>query len=124
MPPQSPQYSGQSSWPRTTEWQPGLPTPPSAIPVQVPSPSTSLSSPTMVQAPSPTPSLSSLSSTFKTPLTPLSFPVLTPGTLESNLEEAMSPSPLYTSKELNTPPVHESSPRSSTTTTKDKDINR
>ncbi|XP_068201085.1 uncharacterized protein [Palaemon carinicauda] len=98
-----------------------MPTPPSATPVQVTSPSTSLPSLTLVLAPSPTPSLSSLSSTFKTPLTPLSFPVLTPGTLDSNLDDTMSPSPLYTSKELNTPPVSESSPRS-TKTTKDKDI--
>ncbi|XP_068246719.1 uncharacterized protein [Palaemon carinicauda] len=97
MPPQSPQYSGQSSWPRTTEWQPGMPPPPSA---------------TLVQAPSPTPSLSSLSATFKTPQTPLSFRVLTPGSVESTLEEGVSPSPLYTSKELNTPQVQEASPRS------------
>ncbi|XP_068204671.1 uncharacterized protein [Palaemon carinicauda] len=106
MPPQTPQSSGQSSWPRTTEWQPGMPPAPSA---------------TIVQAPSPTHSLSSLSATFKTPLTPHSFPVLTPGSVESNLEEGMSPSSLFTSKELNTPPVHRASQCSSTTTSKDTD---
>ncbi|XP_068217050.1 uncharacterized protein [Palaemon carinicauda] len=121
MLPQSPQYSGQSSWPRTTEWQPGMPPPPSATLVQVPYPSTSLLLPTLVQAPSPTPSLSSLSATFKTPLTPLSFQVLTLESVGSNLEEGMSPSLLYTSKELNTPPVQQASPNSGTTTNKDTD---
>ncbi|XP_068232168.1 POU domain, class 6, transcription factor 2-like [Palaemon carinicauda] len=121
MPPQSPQSSGQSSWPRTTEWEPGMPPAPSATIVQAPSPTTSLSLATLVQAPSPTPSLSSLSATFKMPLTPLSFLVLTLWSVKSNLEEGMSPSSLYTSKELNTPPVHQASPRSGTTTSKDTD---
>ncbi|XP_068229553.1 angiomotin-like [Palaemon carinicauda] len=42
----------------------------------------------------------SLSATFKTPVTTFSFPVLTPGSIDSNLEECISPSSLYTSKEL------------------------
>ncbi|XP_068235501.1 vacuolar protein-sorting-associated protein 36-like [Palaemon carinicauda] len=41
------------------------------------------------------------------------LPAPDPGSVDSNLEEGMSPSPLYTSKELNTLPVQEaSSPRS------------
>ncbi|XP_068210435.1 uncharacterized protein [Palaemon carinicauda] len=85
LPPQSLQSSGQSSWPRTTEWQPGIPPAPSATLVQAPSPTTSVLSATHVQAPSPTPSVSSLSATFKTPVTLLSFPVLTPGSDDNNL---------------------------------------
>ncbi|XP_068242623.1 uncharacterized protein [Palaemon carinicauda] len=94
--------SSPSSLPRTTEWHPGMPTPLSSTPVQVTSPSVPVSSPTLVQAPSPAPSLTSLSAAFKSPLT---FPVLTPGTIDSSLDEAMTPSPLYSSKELDTPPV-------------------
>ncbi|XP_068234078.1 mucin-13-like [Palaemon carinicauda] len=121
MPPQSLQSSGQSSWACTTEWQPGIPLAPSAPLVQNPSPTTSVSSATLVQAPSPTPSVSSLSATYKTPVTPLSFLVLTPGSVENNQGEGIPPSSLYTSKVLNTLPVHWVSPHSGTTTSKDTD---
>eukprot|EP00745_Piridium_sociabile_P027490 TRINITY_DN44279_c0_g1_i2.p1 TRINITY_DN44279_c0_g1~~TRINITY_DN44279_c0_g1_i2.p1 ORF type:complete len:530 (+),score=134.32 TRINITY_DN44279_c0_g1_i2:421-2010(+) len=82
MPPQSPQYS----WIRTTQWEPGMPTAPSA---------------TVVQTPSPTSSVSSLSASFKTPMTPISFPGL--GSADSSLEGILSTT-LFTSKELDTPP--------------------
>ncbi|KAK6174160.1 hypothetical protein SNE40_017488 [Patella caerulea] len=75
--PQSPQSSGQYSWTRTTKWEPGMP-PASSV--------------TLVQAPSPTPSVSSLSATFKIPVTPLSCPDLTPGSVDSSLED-ISPQP-------------------------------
>ncbi|XP_050724623.1 activating signal cointegrator 1 complex subunit 2 homolog [Eriocheir sinensis] len=105
LPPQPPlasQSSGQSSWTRTTEWEPRMPPAPSA---------------TLVQSPSPTP-LVSPSVILKTPVTSPSFPGLTPGSVGSILERS-SPSTPFTSKDLNTPKVHRVSPGSGPSISKD-----
>ena len=57
------------------------------------------------------PEQSSLSATFTTPVTPLCFLAGSPESVNSSLE-GISPSTLYTSKELDTPPVQQVSPDS------------